>query len=324
MSDARKPPGGRPPTFDDDFEEEVTSVSKLPVFDQRSNKAAPVRDRANLTLVSGPSAGAIYSLVADENVIGRGKECTVRIVDAGISRRHARILRLMPGKYVIEDLGSSNGTFVGGVRVAGQHPLSEGDRVTVAPAIELRFGFADEAEEGALRRLYESSVLDALTGAYNRKHFEERLAAEVAYAKRHATPLSLLMFDLDHFKNVNDTFGHLGGDHVLRTVGALVKRTLRVEDVFARYGGEEFAIIARGIDVGKAYLFGERIRITVETAKIEFNRLRVPVTVSLGVASLLCCGEGATAEALIAKADERLYLAKGTGRNRTVSASRGR
>jgi two-component system, cell cycle response regulator len=324
MSDARKPPGGRPLTFDDDFEEEVTSVSKLPALDQRAKPIVAVRDRANFTLVSGPNAGAIYSLVTDDNVIGRGKECTVRILDAGISRRHARIVRLMPGKYVIEDLGSSNGTFVGGVRVAGQHPLSEGDRVAVGPAIELRFGFSDEAEEGALKRLYESSILDALTGAYNRKHFEERLAAEVAYAKRHATPLSLLLFDLDHFKNVNDTYGHLGGDHVLRTVGGLVKRTLRVEDVFARYGGEEFAIIARGIDVAKAYLFAERIRITVETAKIEFNRLRVSVTISLGVASLLCCGEGATAEMLIGKADERLYLAKGTGRNRTVSGSRGR
>jgi len=324
MSDARKPPGGRPPTFDDDFEEEVTSVSKLPALDPRAKPTVAARDRANFTLVSGPSAGAIYSLVTDENVIGRGKECSVRILDAGISRRHARILRLMPGKYVIEDLGSSNGTFVGGVRVAGQHPLSEGDRVAVGPAIELRFGFSDEAEEGALKRLYESSILDALTGAYNRKHFEERLGSEVAYAKRHATPLSLLLFDLDHFKNVNDTYGHLGGDHVLRTVGGLVKRTLRVEDVFARYGGEEFAIIARGIDVAKAYLFAERIRITVETAKIEFNRLRVSVTISLGVASLLCCGEGATAEMLIGKADERLYLAKGTGRNRTVSGSRGR
>jgi diguanylate cyclase (GGDEF)-like protein len=106
-------------------------------------------------------------------------------------------------------------------------------------------------------------------------------------------------------------------------VGSLVKRTLRVEDIFARYGGEEFSIIARGIDVAKAYLFAERVRITVETAKIEFNHLLVPVTISIGVASLVCCEEDATAETLIGKADERLYVAKGTGRNRTVSASRG-
>jgi two-component system, cell cycle response regulator len=324
MSDARKPPGGRPPSFIDEFEEEVTSVSKLPVLDAPHKAAPPKRDRAALTVVTGPNAGAIYSLVTDENVVGRGKECSIRINDAGISRRHARLLRQGPGHYVAEDLGSSNGTFVGGVRIAGQQRLAEGDRLGVGPSIELRFGFTDEAEEGALRRLYESSVLDALTGAYNRKHFEERLAAEVAYAKRHATPLSLLLFDLDHFKQVNDTYGHLGGDHVLRTIGALVKKTLRAEDVFARYGGEEFAVIARGIDVAKAYLFAERIRITVETARIEFSGLLVPVTVSLGVASLLCCGAEATVESLIGKADERLYTAKGTGRNRTVSGSRGR
>ena len=323
MSDARKPPGGRSPTFDD-FEEEVTSVGKLPVLDGKTKPPVAVRDRGTFTVVSGPSAGAIYSLVAAENVIGRGKECAIRIIDAGISRRHARVMRQAPGQYAVEDLGSSNGTFVNGMRVEGQKPLGEGDRLGVGPSIELRFGFTDEAEEGALRRLYESSVLDALTGAYNRKHFEERLAAEVAYARRHNTPLCLLMFDLDHFKRVNDTYGHLGGDHVLRTVGTLVKRTLRVEDVFARYGGEEFAIIARGIDVAKGYLFAERVRITMETAKIEFNGLLVPISVSLGVASLACCGEAAKSEDMIGKADERLYAAKGNGRNRTVSGSRGR
>jgi diguanylate cyclase (GGDEF)-like protein len=323
MSDARKPHGGRPSTFDD-LEEEITSVGKLPTLEGHTKSPAAVRDRATFTVVSGPSAGAIYSLVAAENVIGRGKECSIRVIEAGISRRHARVTRRAPGQYVVDDLGSSNGTFVNGMRVDGQKPLGEGDRLGVGPNIELRFGFTDEAEEGALRRLYESSVLDALTGAYNRKHFEERMAAEVAYARRHNTQLCLLMFDLDHFKRVNDTYGHLGGDHVLRTVGTLVKRTLRVEDVFARYGGEEFAIIARGIDVAKGYLFAERVRITMETAKIEFNGLLVPVSVSLGVASLACCGETATSEDLIGKADERLYVAKGNGRNRTVSGSRGR
>ena len=325
MSDARKPPGGRPPSFlDEEFEEEVTSVGKLPMLDGSTKPPTSLRDRATFTVVSGPSAGAIFSLVAPENVIGRGKECGIRVIDAGISRRHARVVRQGPGQYVVEDLGSSNGTFVTGARADGQQPLAEGDRIGVGPSIELRFGFTDEAEDGALRRLYESSVLDALTGAYNRKHFEERLAAEVAYAKRHGTALSLLMFDLDHFKRVNDSYGHLGGDHVLRSVGALVKRILRVEDVFARYGGEEFAIIARGIDVGKGYLFAERVRITMETSKMEFNGLLIPVTVSIGVASLACCGEGATSDDLIGKTDERLYVAKGSGRNRTVSGSRGR
>jgi diguanylate cyclase (GGDEF)-like protein len=163
-------------------------------------------------------------------------------------------------------------------------------------------------------------VQDALTGAYNRKHFAERLASELAYAKRHKAPLSMLIFDLDHFKRVNDSLGHLGGDQVLRTVAALVKRTLRAEDVFARYGGEEFAIIARGTDVDQAFLFAERVRGMVEHARIDFNGNPIPVTVSIGVASLVCLAEP-TADGLIAKADERLYAAKRGGRNRSVGAA---
>src|SRR5260370_42361082 len=99
----------------------------------------------------------------------------------------------------------------------------------------------------------------------------ERIGSELEYEKRHKTPLSMLMFDLDHFKKINDTCGHLGGDQVLRTVAALVKKTLRAEDVFARYGGEEFAVIARGIDVERSLLFAERVRTIVESARIEFN-----------------------------------------------------
>jgi two-component system cell cycle response regulator len=310
--------GGRPSTFDQDFEE-VTSVSAAPPTLEARRLAVPLApSRATLTLVSGPSAGAIYPLLMDESVIGRTKECSIRIEDPGISRRHARIVRRGPNTYFLEDLGSRNGTFVRGNRVTNQ-PLSEGDRLAVGPSVEFRFGFTDEAEEGLLRRLYESSVLDALTGAYNRKHFAERLGAELAYAKRHKTPLSLLMFDLDHFKSINDTFGHLGGDHVLRTVAALVKKTLRAEDVFARYGGEEFAIIGRGIDVEKAFMFGERVRVIIESARIEFNSQPISVTVSVGAASLACCTDPSP-DGLVAKADERLYAAKRGGRNRTVGA----
>jgi diguanylate cyclase (GGDEF)-like protein len=280
-----------------------------------------VRDRATLTLVSGPNAGAIFTLVPADNVVGRVKECAIRIDDPGISRRHARLFRQGPGSYVVEDLGSRNGTFVRGERIAS-HTLAEGDRISFGPSVEVRFGFADEAEESRLRQLYESSVQDALTKAFNRKHFAERLTGEMAYARRHRAPLSLLLFDLDHFKRVNDTMGHLGGDHVLCTVATLVRKTLRTEDVFARYGGEEFAIIARGIDVEKALLFAERVRTTVEQARIEYNRTPLKVTISLGVASLACCPENVGVDGLVGKADERLYAAKHGGRNRSVGADR--
>jgi diguanylate cyclase (GGDEF)-like protein len=319
MADPRPPSGGRSSQFDQDYEE-VTSVSAIsPTIEARRLAAPTAPSRATLTLVSGANAGAIFPLLLDENVIGRTRECGIRIEDPGISRRHARIIRRGPETYFLEDLGSRNGTFVRGQKVTYQQ-LGEGDRIAFGPSVELRFGFTDEAEEGLLRRLYESSVQDALTGAYNRKHFAERLASELAYAKRHKAPLSMLIFDLDHFKRVNDSLGHLGGDHVLRTVAALVKRTLRAEDVFARYGGEEFAIIARGTDVDQAFLFAERIRAMVEHARIDFNGTPIPITVSIGVASLVCIGEP-TADGLVAKADERLYAAKRGGRNRSVGAA---
>ncbi len=316
MTDAT-PGAGRPGFFDEEFQEEETSVSSLTVAGKRPPKAPAPRDRATLTRMSGPTAGAIFSLVEDENVIGRARECSVRVDDSGISRKHAQILREQPRVFVLSDLGSRNGTFVNGVRIE-RHRLAESDRVAVGPNVEFRFAFTDAAEEDMLRRLYESSVQDALTGAFNRKHFSERLSGEIAYAKRHDTPLSLLIFDLDHFKAVNDSLGHLGGDHVLRSVAAAVHHTLRAEDVLARYGGEEFAIIARGIDVDKAYLFGERVRTTVEAAPIEWNLAPVRVTISVGVAALSCCGESGSADGLVAKADERLYRAKRNGRNRTV------
>ncbi|HKQ68409.1 MAG TPA: GGDEF domain-containing protein [Polyangiaceae bacterium] len=320
MSDPRTP-SGRYATFDEEFEEETTSVSMPPTLDGRRAKEIlepQARDRATLTIVTGFSAGAIHSLV-EENLIGRGKECGVRIDDPGISRRHARVVRRGPGAYFVEDLGSRNGTFVGGKQVVN-HRLEEGDRIQVGPTLELRFGIVDEAEEKLLRGLYESSVLDPLTGAFNRKHFGDRLSGEIAYAGRHKAQLSLLMFDLDHFKRVNDTLGHLGGDHVLRTVAGIVKKTLRVEDVFARYGGEEFAIIARGTDVERAHALAERIRTIVERSKIDYGGVLVPVTVSVGAASLACSGSFTDGELLIAKADERLYAAKRAGRNRSVGA----
>jgi two-component system cell cycle response regulator len=318
MNDVRSPPKGvRSSSFDDEFEDEITSVSNPPATEARLPARGPKpRDRATLTLVTGPNAGSIFTLTDEESVIGRARECAVRIDDAGISRQHARIVRL-DGGFWLEDLESRNGTFVAGAKI-DRHRLAEGDRLGIGPAVELRFALTDAVEEDMLRRLYESSVLDALTGAFNRKHFSERLQGELAYARRHDAQLSLLMFDIDHFKRINDSHGHLAGDHVLRGVANMVKRTLRTEDIFARYGGEEFAILARGIDIERAFLLGERVRTTVANARFEFEGKHIPVTISLGTASLTCCGPAAGGDALIGKADERMYSAKRAGRNRTV------
>jgi diguanylate cyclase (GGDEF)-like protein len=306
-------------SFDD--EEPTTSVS-LPPAQQAVAMAfdAAMRARATVTLVTGPTAGAIYTL-GDETVIGRGKECAIRIDDLELSRKHAIILRQSPTTYLLQDLDARNGTFVSGARIS-RHSLADADRIRLGTNVVLRFGFIDERDANLLQRMYETSVIDGLTGAYNRRHFTERLVSEIAYAKRHKTQLSLLMFDLDHFKAINDTLGHLWGDRVLSSVAAAVKRTLRAEDIFARYGGEEFAIIARGIDVDRAYLLAERVRTVVQATKVEVEGVVRTVTISVGVASLACCGQDYNLDTLVGRADERLYAAKREGRNRAIGATR--
>jgi two-component system cell cycle response regulator len=272
---------------------------------------APVCDRATLTMVSGPEAGLVYRLGAT-TVLGRSPQCEIQIDHAGISRRHARIVREAETEYVVQDLGSRNGITVRGRPVTGCH-LVDGDRIGFGPVF-FRFALADEKEVLALKQRYEFSVADGLTGAINRKHFDERLLTEIAYARRHGSELSLLILDVDHFKAINDRYGHQAGDAVLRQLAQTVKTALRSEDVFARYGGEEFAIIARGIGNVDALAFAERVRLLVERGAFVYDDIKVSVSVSLGVASLSDCSEP-IGEELVRLADSALYAAKGSGRN---------
>lgn len=168
-----------------------------------------------------------------------------------------------------------------------------------------------------LTELHSSSTRDALTGAYNRRRFDERLRAEIAYANRHGTDVGLVMMDLDHFKEVNDTRGHLAGDRVLATVAETLQRELRTEDVLARYGGEEFAVIARGANVEQVGLLAERLRRRIEMLELRAEGAAFRVTISAGCAALSSCG-GTDGESLVGAADRRLYEAKHGGRNRVA------
>jgi diguanylate cyclase (GGDEF)-like protein len=275
------------------------------------------RDRALLLRLDGTSAGQGFSLGQDAVQIGRHPTTGLTLQDRGVSRIHARVY-CQHGVHWIEDLGSRNGTYVQGRKV-DHCVLEDGDWVQLGPRASFRFTFVDARQEEVLRRLYDSSTRDALTGAYNRAYFDERLRAEVAYALRHGTALSLVIFDIDHFKRVNDTYGHQAGDAVLRHLAGTVQVRLRTEDVFARYGGEEFVVILRGIDLKGAARVGERVRSTVASSAVFFEGSHIPVSVSAGCASL-DCQEERSAEALIATADHRLYQAKNAGRNRVVAA----
>ena len=186
--------------------------------------------------------------------------------------------------------------------------------------VTCRFQLVDEDEYELLQRVYESSINDGLTGMYNRKYIDERLNAEVAYAQRHGEPLSFLLLDIDHFKLVNDTYGHAAGDAVLRAVAFALRSALRTEDVLGRFGGEEIAVIARGTPLSSASRLAERLRQVVAQLKVTSEQKTISVTVSAGVASLSCCKTSQpTRELLFEIADNRLYRAKANGRNQVCS-----
>ncbi len=286
-----------------------------------SAPAAVISDRATLTVLNGLHAGQTFALDGLDHVLGRGTDADLWLEDPTISRRHARLARRPDGRFVIEDCGSTNGTFVAGRKLEGRADLQNGDRIQIGPILMLRFGITDDAEEELQRRLYESSTRDALTRAFNRKYLNERLLAEIAHARRHKTQLSLLMLDLDRFKDVNDNHGHLMGDMVLRVVASHVLRLIRIEDVLARYGGEEFVILVRSTSHKDAGKLAERVRTTVERLQMTppDGGKTVSVTVSIGISSLAELPPEAGANELVATADARLYRAKVAGRNRVCT-----
>jgi diguanylate cyclase (GGDEF)-like protein len=278
---------------------------------------AHLPDRAVFIQMAGLEAGRVCGLDGPEVTFGRAPTCTHAFDEASLSRVHAKLVK-EAGAYVITDAGSSNGVFVNDTRVP-RAILSDGDRVRLGSAITLRFQLVDEQEEKALQRVYESSVKDGLTGVWNRKYLDERLVGELAYATRHKSALAVVLVDIDHFKKVNDTYGHQVGDEVLKSTAATMRAALRTEDLLARFGGEEFVVVARGVDLKSATQLAERLRVITERRPVAADGHTIARTVSAGVATLACCGEELTVDRLLAIADERLYRAKESGRNRVVA-----
>ena len=254
-------------------------------------------------------------------VIGRGDEADLQVEDAGVSRVHARIVRSPGGSFHIEDVGSTNGTFLHARRVTVA-PLASGDRVQLGPRTLVRFALTDPLEEQLQAGLYESAIRDPLTRAFNRRYLLSRLAAEVAHARRHSAPLAALMLDVDHFKQFNDRYGHFVGDRVLCVVIAQAMRLLRAGDLLARFGGDEFVVVARDTDLEQAVSLGDRVRSGIESMQMSAGGNVVSITVSVGAASLAEIDPHRAAEALVELVDGRLGLAKFSGRNRVCAGDR--
>src|SRR5262249_32651951 len=242
------------------------------------------RDRAYLVVLAGSSVGEMFKIGDERTIIGRGGRASIRLLDEGISREHAQIA-VEGTRVFLQDLGSTNGTFCNGLKV-DRRELVDGDKILVGSTTILKFTYHDNLDEMFQKQMYESALRDGLTKAFNKKYFTDRLESEFTFATRHASSLALVLFDLDHFKKVNDTYGHQAGDYVLLQVSTLLSAALRAEDVFARYGGEEFAVICRGSDMNQAPVVGERLRKAVESHKYVYDKKQIPVTISVGIAVL--------------------------------------
>jgi diguanylate cyclase (GGDEF)-like protein len=260
-------------------------------------------------MLSGSEMGRSIELGHEAVEIGRSGKCTLVVKDNGVSRCHARIKRIF-GLYFVSDLGSVNGTFVNGQRVS-MAQLSDGDQIRVGDSV-LKF-VANHHEAEYSRHAFTLATSDPLTGAHNKRHFDEILANETHRAALQGTALCLILLDIDDFKRVNDVFGHPAGDWVLAHVAETIREQLDPEGLFCRVGGEEFAIIAPNTERKDALAASERVRAAIERASFDYEGRRLSVTVSLGVAELAPM-EGK--DQLYQRADEKLYASKTGGRNR--------
>ncbi len=275
---------------------------------------------ACIILIRGNPQGHRYFITADEMIIGRDPSADISITDPSISRKHAKVTREGTG-VKIEDLGSSNGTAINGKKLEPGNvvKLEKEDLVKLGNSI-VKYLPAGEIEIIFYGNLNQAANNDPLTKCFNKGYFLEALEAEVKRAKALSTQLSLLFFDLDHFKKVNDTHGHEGGDFVLKEFTNLIRNmgVLRQKDIFARYGGEEFCLLAPGTNLQDAAQIAEIIRGKIHAHEFNYEGKRIPVTTSLGVSELK--PEMEVAADLIKSADKALYESKQGGRNRVTVA----
>jgi len=292
----------------DDWKTRVTQIRPV-------EKAASNPEQACLVLIYPPGAelGKRYELRgSDEMIIGRGADCGIQVDRDSVSRKHAKVTR-SGDMWQVVDLGSTNGSYVNDAQIT-QCTLRDGDLLKIGNAI-FKFLIGGNIENAYHEEIYRMTIIDGLTQAFNKRYFLENLEKEIPRCTRHQRSLSLLMFDIDHFKKINDEHGHLTGDFVLREMSRRVRTRVRKEEVFARYGGEEFALTLPETPSDGAMKVAEDVRRLVAADPFEFEGDRIPVTISVGVSTI---DAEIAPDAFIKQADDNLYKAKRGGRNRVV------
>ena len=296
-----------------------TAVLEEPIAG--SEGKTPTRREASIILIHPPEMpiGRRTQLEQDKMAIGRDPASAIPLERDSVSRQHAELSRIGDSQWLVRDLGSTNGTFVNERPVEpGEEGevLRNGDQVRFGDVV-FKFLSGGDVESLYHQEVYQLSVQDGLTGVHNKRYFMDFLERELASAHRHKHPLTLVMLDIDHFKQLNDERGHLCGDTVLKQLAQRISPRIRREDLFARYGGEEFAAILTITGLPGGVRFAENIRQMVSRRPFTFEKEQLPVTISLGVT----CVENeppVDVETLIQRADQRLYEAKRGGRNRVA------
>ncbi len=280
------------------------------------------RKNACVVQYNGAKLGKRYPLIDQSNVIGRAPESQIVINETSVSRKHARLV-VSGDNVLVEDLGSSNGTFINDIKVEGQVTLKDGDMIRLG-AILLKFYAHDNVESVVHDKIYQMATIDVGTKIFNKQYLLDTLDSEFKYSRTYGRDLSIIYYDLDHFKPVNDTYGHNAGDFILRESAQLVKAAVRKDDILGRFGGEEFVIILPNTDAKTAQDLAERIRQKHESYMfpIEYEKdgtkqiVSHRQTISMGISQLK--SQHQSAKDLLEAADQKLYTSKHTGRNRVT------
>jgi diguanylate cyclase (GGDEF)-like protein len=287
----------------------VTTASALPPAIRAAEPGT-----ACLVVIYGNELGKRIPLGSAAIECGRSVQTDIPLDDDAVSRRHARIA-WTGSSYVVTDLGSTNGTYVNDVTVR-ERSLHDGDQIKIGRSI-FKFIYGGNIELSYHEEIYRLMTFDGLTQIHNKRAFEAALEREISRSQRYKRALSLVLFDIDHFKKINDARGHLAGDAVLRQLASLVSQNIRREDLFARVGGEEFALLAPEISLEGARVVAEKLRSVIEKTPCRFEEQEIRITSSFGVA---CHDPEAklTGPELYKAADDRLYQSKNGGRNRVM------
>lgn len=259
------------------------------------------------------SDSELIRLSKERTLIGRDPNCDIPIDDQAISRIHASVEQFGTG-YFLCDLDSTNGTYVDDNLLRGKIPLSGGELIRFGGCI-LKFMCSMDEEANYHTMVHELMTRDSLTNAFNRSYLIPVVEKELKKCRQSDSQLSLILLDIDHFKDINDQHGHLVGDEVLRIFCERIRQELRRNDLLTRFGGEEFVVTSFDTRLKEATRIAERIRLTISSAPFQTQGGKIAVTCSLGVATSNGTDIGSCDE-LISLADKQLYSAKNSGRNR--------